>query len=142
MTPQQQAELRAQVRSNPACAEAFVARDLDVLAALLSAGRARPSSLDVGNGTIIATIGIEAGNALLDHISSDPNMRYVRPLLEQGRLKVGSPVAQDAIREFADAGVITQEAANKLCALGVEPDPLTPQDVAEALFNSDGTEKS
>lgn len=141
MTPEQQAELRAQARGNPAYAEALAVRDLDTLAALLSVGRTRPSSLEVGNGTIIATIGFEAGNSLLDHISSEPTMRYVKPLLDQGRLLVGSPVAQGAIRSFAAAGVISAEDADKLCALGQEPDPLSRLDVAEALFNPDGSEK-
>jgi hypothetical protein len=141
MTPEQQAELRAQARGNPAYANALAARDLDALAALLSVGRTRPSSLEVGNGTIIATIGFEAGNALLDHISSEPSMRYVKPLLDQGRLRVGSPVAQDAIMSFGSAGVISAQDADKLCALGLESDPVSRQDVAEALFNPDGTEK-
>lgn len=137
----QQAALRATARENPACAQAYADRDLNALAALLSAGRTRASLLEVGNGTIIATIGFEAGNTLLDHISTDPTMRYVKPLLDQGRLRVGSPVAQGAIQGFANAGVISQEDASKLCALGLEPDPLTPQDVADALFNTDGSEK-
>ena len=141
MTPEQQAELRAQARSNPACAEALAERDLDALAALLSVGRTRPSSLEVGNGTVIATIGFEAGNTLLDHISSELSMRYVKPLLDQGRLRVGSPVAQAAIRSFADAGVINTVDADRLCALGLESDPLSRHDVAEALFNPDGSEK-
>ena len=142
MSPEKQAELRAAVRANPACADALAVKDCQVIAALMSVGRIRPSGLEVGNGTILATIGIEAGNTLLDHISNDPDMRYVRPLLDQGRLKVGSPVAQGAIRSFAAGGVVSTEDADKLCALGMEPDPLTPQDVAEALFHPDGAEKS
>lgn len=141
MTPEQQAELRIQARSNPACAQALANRDLDALAAILSVGRTRPSVLEVGNGTIIEAIGIESGNRLLDHINSDASMRYVRPLLEQGRLKVGSPVAQGTIRAFATAGLINDDEADKLCALGLELAPLTRDQVAEALFNPDGSEK-
>ncbi|MFC5548190.1 hypothetical protein [Massilia aerilata] len=141
LTTDQQAGLRQAARATQAGMDALARKDCAALAALLSVGRTHPSATEVGNGTILATIGIDAGNSLLDHIGSDPSMRHVKPLLEQGRLKVGSPVAQGAIRAFATANVITQSQADALCALGVEPDPLTAQDVADALFNPDGTEK-
>lgn len=141
MSPEQQEELRAAVRANPACAAALATKDCAAIASLMSAGRTRASDVEVGNGTILEVIGIESGNRLLDTINSDPNMRYVKPLLEQGRLKVGSPVAQAAIQGFATAGVIEQADADNLCALGQMSDPLTAQEVAEALFNPDGSEK-
>jgi hypothetical protein len=141
LTADQQAALRAAARATPAGLDAVGRKDCHALAALLSLGRTRPSQTEIGNGTILETIGIASGNRLLDVINADPNMRYVRPLLEQGRLKVGSPVAQLAIRGFASAGVITSDEADKLCALGLEPDPLSVGDVGDAFFNPDGSEK-
>jgi len=142
MTPEQQVALRAAARANPACAKPLADKDLVELARILSTGRTRPTAREIGNGTVLEVLGIEAGNKLLDHIQADPAMRYVRPLLEQGRLKIGSPVAQAALQSYVQPGdVLTQSDADKLCALGGEPDPLTPQDVEEALFNPDGTEK-
>lgn len=142
MTPEQQADLRAAARANVACAQPLADRDLAELARVLSAGRTRPSSREIGNGTVLEVLGIEAGNRLLDHIQAAAELRYVKPLLEQGRLMIGSPVVQAALQSFVALGnVLTQADADKLCLLGLEPDPLTPQDVAQALFNSDGTEK-
>jgi hypothetical protein len=142
MTPEQQSILRAAARANVACAQPLADRDLVELARILSDGRTRPSSREIGNGTVLETLGIEAGNKLLDHIQSAPELRYVKPLLEQGRLMIGSPVVQAALQSFvALDNVLTQADADKLCALGREPDPLAPQDLAEALFNADGTEK-
>lgn len=141
MTPEQQAELRAQARANSACAQALADRDLDALAQILSVDRTRPTSCEIGNGIVLEVLGIDAGNKLLDHIATAPELRYVKPLLEQGRLTVGSPGVQAALRSFVPLGILTAPDADKLCALGVEPCPLTPQEVAEALYNPDGTEK-
>ena len=141
MTPEQQAQLRAQARANSACLAPLADRDIDALALILSSGRTRSSAREIGNGTVLKVIGIDAGNKLLDHIASAPELRYVKPLLEQGRLVVGSPVALAALQAFAAAGVLTQADADKLCALGIEADPVTPLQVAEALYNPDGTEK-
>jgi hypothetical protein len=142
MTPEQQAELRAQVHGDPACAQALANRDLDELARLLSAGRTRPAAREIGNGTILEVLGLEAGNKLLDHIAAAEELRHVRPLLEQGRLIIGAPLVQAALQSYVQLpDVITQADADKLCALGVEPAPLASWSVAEALYNPDGTEK-
>lgn len=141
LTADQQAALRAQVRSDPACAAPLAARDIDALTAILSAGRTRPSQTEIGNGTIIDTIGLTDGTALLDAIHAQPAYKYVIPLLEQGRLKVGSGVVREALVELVAGNVLTQSDADALYALGVEPDLLSRQDVCDALFNPDGTEK-
>ncbi|WP_290412138.1 hypothetical protein [Massilia sp. YIM B02763] len=142
MTPDQQEALRAQAHGDGACAAALAARDIDELARILSIGRTRQSPREIGNGTIIETLGIEAGNKLLDHIASDTDLRHVRPLLEQGRLIVGAPLVQAALQSYVQLpDVITQADADALCALGREPHALSPQDVADALYNPDGTLK-
>jgi len=142
MTPEQQAALRAQAHGNPACAQALADRDLDELARILSAGRTRPSAREIGNGTILEVLGIAAGNKLLDHIAAADELRHVRPLLEQGRLMIGAALVQGALQSYVRLpDIITQADADKLCALGTEPDPLTPQDVASALYNPDRTIK-
>ena len=141
MSPEQQAELRAQARANPDCAEPLARRDIEELARILSIGRTRQSAREIGNGTIIETLGIASGNRLLDHIAADDDLRHVRPLLYQGRLIVGAPLVQAALRSYVSLpDVLTQAEADKMCALGREPDPLTPLMVAEALYNPDGSE--
>jgi len=141
MTPEQQVQLRAAARANPACNKALAAKDCAALAALLSVDRTRPSATEIGYGTILEAIGIAAGNQLIDFIKGSPDLRHVVPLLEQGRLRIGSPVARAAVQSFVGAGTVSQADADVLCALGCEPDALTAQDVATALFHPDGTEK-
>jgi len=143
MTPEQQAALRAQAHGNPACAQALAARDLDELARILSVGRTRPSAREIGNGTILEVLGLAAGNKLLDHIAAQEDLRHVRPLLEQGRLIIGASLVQAALQAYVQLGdVITQANADKLCALGQDQDPLTPKQVADALYGPDVTEES
>jgi len=142
MTPEQQAALRAQAHGNPACDKALADRDIDELARILSIGRTRPSAREIGNGTILEVLGVDAGNRLLDHIAAADELRHVRPLLEQGRLMIGAALVQGALQAYVQLpGVITQANADKLCALGLEPDPLSRLDLEAALFNPDGTEK-
>ena len=142
MTEEQQAALRAQAHSDGACAAALAARDIDELARILSIGRTRPTAREIGNGTILEVLGVDAGNTLLDHIAAADELRHVRPLLDQGRLMIGAALVQGTLQSYVQLpDVISQADADKLCALGIEPDPLTPQDVAEALYNPDGTPK-
>jgi hypothetical protein len=140
MTPEQEAELRQAVRSNPDCADALAARDCDALAVLLSPGRMRANGREIGYGVILETIGIEAGNRLIDFIQAQPTLRHVVPLLANGWLSIGSPLAQGSLQSFVPAA-ISQADADALCALGIEPDPYTAQQVAAALYNPDGSEK-
>jgi len=141
MTPAQQAELRQAAHDRSDCAAALAAKDCEALAALLSAGRTCGNDREVGYGTILETIGIEAGNALIDFIQAQEGMRHVKPLLEQGRLRVGSALVQASLQAFVGAGAVSQANADALCALGLQPDPLTARQVAEALFHEDGSEK-
>ena len=119
-------------------AELIASRDHDAIAAAVNVGRTRASKTEIGNGTILETLGIAAGNALLDVINTVPDFRYVKPLIEQGRLVVGSALVQATIQSLVPA-VITQEQADALCALGVEADQVTEFDIRCALYAADGT---
>lgn len=140
MTPAQQAQLRQAAHERPDCAAALAAKDCEALAALLSEGRTCGNEREVGYGTIIETIGLEAGNQLIDFLKSAEPMRHVMPLLDQGRLRIGSPLVQSTLQSLV-GGRIDQADADALCALGLQPDPLTARQVAEALFHEDGSEK-
>ncbi len=140
MTPAQQTELRQAAHERPDCAAALAAKDCEALAVLLSAGRSCGNEREVGYGTIIETIGIESGNDLIDFLKAAPAMRHVVPLLDQGRLRIGAPLVQSTLQSFV-GGPIDQAEADALCALGLQPDPLTARQVAEALFHEDGSEK-
>lgn len=102
----------------------------DEIAAALSVDRVQLTATEIGNGTILAELGIDAGNQLLDAIYLTPAFKYVVPLLEQGRLDIGSPVTQAALDMLAVGGACTQADAEKLKALAVKPAPVTAHEVA------------
>eukprot|EP01034_Spumella_vulgaris_P041665 gene41665-51629_t len=131
--------LRDQVHADQRCAAALTAKDCAELARLMSVGRVRANSREIGNGTILEVLGLATGNEVLDLINSNADYRHVKPLIEQGRLLIGSPLAQITVQALVPA-VLTQAQADALCALGLEPHPYTAQELAEALFTPDGTE--
>lgn len=116
-------------------AELIASRDCQAIADIVNVGRVRNSKREIGYGTILETIGLTAGNALADEINSNPLFRYVKPLVEQGRLIAGSPLVAGALQVMVGSAKITQTEADALKALGLEDDPCTPQEVAEALYN-------
>lgn len=113
------------------------ARDDGAIVAILSAGRTRSRERLIGIGTVLETLGMEKGTALLSFIESQPTLKYVWKLIEASNLNVGSPLVSQSLDQFAQAGVLTQADADKLKALGIEPAPVTAQEVAKAL---EGTE--
>ncbi len=112
--------------------ELIAAREHGQIAALVSVGRTRPSTSTIGNGTVLEVLGLETGNALLDVIYAEPTFRHIRPLLEQGRLIVGAAIVRGAIQAMVPA-VLTQTDADKLLALGIEPDPVSVQAIVQAM---------
>lgn len=108
------------------------------IAVILSVGRVTTSYTEVGNGLILATIGLTSGNALLDYLATDATSRHVRPLLEQGRLDVSSALVRGALDSFATGGVITQAEANALKALAETPNPIHYNAVSDALNVAEG----
>ena len=121
------------------CSLALIAsRDFDAIAAAVSIDRTKPSTREIGNGTILEVLGLETGNALLDVINTAPDFRHVKPLVEQGRLTVGSPLVQATVQALVPMGVLTQPQADALCALGFDPDPVTALQVNQALVSDDG----
>lgn len=116
------------------CSQAMLAsRDFDAIAVAVSAGRTKPNAKEIGNGTILEVLGLTSGNALLDVVNTVPDFRYVKPLVEQGRLTVGSALVQATVQSLVPMGVLTQAQADALCALGFDPDPVTAQQVSDEL---------
>jgi len=98
----------------------------------------KPTTTEIGNGTILEVLGLELGTSVLDIINSIPTYKYVVPLLEQGRLSIGSEVAQSAVQAFVP-GLLAQEQADSLKKLGWQPNPISEFDVRCALYAVDGT---
>lgn len=115
------------------CSGALIkARQHGEIASVVSMGRTKPSTREIGNGTILETIGLQYGNAMLDVIYSAPDFRHVKPLLEQGRLIIGSPLVVATIQGMVP-GVMPQAVADRLLALAVEPAPVSVQEVIQAM---------
>ena len=123
--------LLAEIQSK-CSAELIASREHGAIASIVSLGRTRPSNREIGNGTILEMLGLDAGNAFLDIINTAPDFRHVKPLVEQGRLVVGSPLVQATVQSMAGT-VLTKEQADALCALGKDPDPVDIQDVIKAM---------
>lgn len=135
--------LRDDILANAACDAARTTKDCQSIADIMSANRTKRNTREIGNGTILETLGITTGNTLLDFLldsSPTSTFRHVKPLIEQGRLLIGSPLVQATVQSFVPA-VLTLAQADALCALGIDPNPYTVQEVADALFNPDGSSK-
>lgn len=112
--------------------ELVASKEHGQIAAVVSVGRTKPSGMEVGHGTVLEVLGLAAGNALLDALYGSPEFRHVRPLLEQGRLIISSPLVMGTLQAMVPA-VITQADADKLLALAVVPAPVSTQEVIAAM---------
>jgi hypothetical protein len=108
-------------------------RDDAEIVRLLSEGRTRSKERLIGIGTVLETLGMADGTAFLAFIESQPTLKYVWKLVEQSNLNIASPLVVQSLAGFVQAEVITQANADKLIAIGVEPDPVTFAQVAKAL---------
>ena len=121
-------------------AEVIASRDLQKIADIMSVGRTQNNGTVVGTGTILEVLGIAVGNALLDAIYANNTLKYVRPLIEQGRLSVGSPLVQATLNAYVPS-ILTQDQANLMFNVGRSPEIVSTQDVEEVLYNPDGSLK-
>lgn len=80
----------------------------------LSTERVEWVPTEIGTGTVIDTLGIQAGNAVLDVIKNAPDYRYVWALIEQGRLRLDWQSTRDNIAVLVGMGIMTQEQADLL----------------------------
>jgi hypothetical protein len=122
-------------------AELIASRDCHAIAEVVSEGRTKASGLTIGNGTIITAIGdLATANTLLDALHSDQRFKYVIPLLDQGRLIGSDPLVVATIQAFVPS-ILNQAQADKLIALCRVADPVSQGEVAEVLYNPDGSMK-
>lgn len=118
--------------------ETLQTHEVSEIAAQLNVGRTKLIPMEIGNGFILATIGLTSGNALLDVIYNTPDFRHVKPLLEQGRLEINSPLARGALDALVGV-CITQAEADALKSLAEVPDPVNESDVKKICWNDDGS---
>ena len=128
--------LRAEILA--ACSPELLAQhDTQAIAEAVSVDRVKRVPTEIGSGTILATIGLDAGNALLDAISGAEEYRHVKPLLEQGRLRVDSDLVRTTLDSLVPA-VLTAAQAKALKALAEQPDPVDEYSVRCIAWSDQG----
>lgn len=112
-------------------------RDDVAIAAALSVGRWRYRHTEAGFGTILSAIGPVDGAALLDTLAaikaSNRPLYWAWYLLERGVFDFGTAATQAQMDALVAAGVLSADNAEKLKALGVEPDPVSVAAVSDEL---------
>jgi hypothetical protein len=115
-----------------AIAPHLAARNDAKIAEILSASRTRLAPTKVGNLAVLKTLGIAAGNVLLDAIYLNATYRYVRPALESNNLDVSDPLVRATLDSLVPA-TITQVQADAIKNLALVPDPVTVDQVSAAI---------
>ena len=132
-------EIRAAIAADPAL-QALVP-DTAALAAALSVGRTRYVETNIGVGTIIEVLGLAAANPVLDALYAAPDYRHVKPLLDQGRLRLDAVAQAGMLQPLVTGGLLTQAQLDALVARAKEPAPVAEYDVRMAIYNDDGSLK-
>ena len=132
-------EIRAAIAADPAL-QALVP-DTQAIADALSVGRTRWKHTEVGVGTVIEVLGLAVANPVLDALYAAPDYRHVKPLLDQGRLRLDSVAQVGMLQPLVTGGLLTQAQLDALIARAKEPAPVAEYDVRMAIYNDDGSLK-
>jgi hypothetical protein len=137
--------LRDEIVARADCAAAVTARDIDTIAALISAGRMATQSRYVTARTVLADCGL-IGASILDSLEAaaagNSAVKWaVKFLGQDSGIDVGNPATQYMIGQLQAAGALTQAQADALKELALQPAPVTRAQVSAALYNADGTQK-
>ena len=132
-------EIRAAIAADPAL-QALVP-DTQAIAAALSVGRTRYVETQIGVGTIIEVLGLAAANPVLDALYASPDYRHVKPLLDQGRLRLDVVAQAGMLQPLVTGGLLTQAQLDALIARAKEAAPVDEYAVRMAIYNDDGSMK-
>lgn len=130
-------EIRAAIAADPAL-KALVP-DTQAIADALSVGRMRWKHTEIGVGTIIEVLGLAAANPVLDALYASPDYRHIKPLLEQGRLRLDAVAQAGMLQPLVTGGLLTQAQLDALIARAKEPAPVDEYAVRVAIYNDDGS---
>lgn len=139
--------LKEEILSRTDCADAVAARDLDAIAAILSAGR-----------TTMQRVAIEDVQAHLQSsglwwpikgVASNPQHPAYQAAVaivdvadaRYQRLDMTLPIIAQMLGGLVAAGVLPQSEMDALIAMSVIPAPVSRSEVEAALFNPDGSLK-
>lgn len=125
-------EIRDAIAASQELQELAAIRNDAAIAVILSVGRTKLTPTEVGVGTILEVLGLDLGNTLIDTINAAPQFRHIRPLLEQGRLRLDSALVQTTLQGLVPA-MLTQSQADALANRARIPDPIHVSLVSAAL---------
>lgn len=131
------ADIRLAIESEPAL-QALLP-NTQAIAVELSTRDTHKVPFEIGAGGILATLGLERGNALLDAIQSTPGFRHVWPMIEQGRLDLSSPLVELGLDALVQSEVISSSEMQQLLSLCLRPIEVSEDDVKRAIWNDDGS---
>lgn len=129
MTPQQ---ILDAIAASPELQALAAVRNDAAIASALSVGRTKLVPTEIGVGTILEILGLSVGNALIDAINNTADFRHIRPLLEQGRLRLDAALVQGTLQSLVPA-LLTQAQASALANYARKPDPVPVSSVSKAL---------
>lgn len=136
--------LRDEIIARADCVVPIAARDLDMITALVSAGRTSVQSRFVTARTVLAEV--SGGAALLDKMQSigttQPAVKYAMTFLNQeGGIDIGNPATQGMVDQLVAGAALTAAEGAALKGMANRPAPVTRAQVEAALFNPNGTAK-
>lgn len=133
--------------AHPDLAEAIAAKDCHELARILSIGRTKAAHVPLSDVQAklqstgawwaikpIAANAAHPANMAAIAVTDVANARYEN-------LDTTLPIVAQMFGALVQAGAMAQSVVDSIMELANVPDPLTAQDIAEALFNPDGTPK-
>ena len=113
-------------------AELIASRNHDAIAAAVNVGRTKVVQTLGGIGTVLETLGPDVGAALLDTLetiaTANSAVKWAFVLINRGELDFGSRATRDMIDLL-----IPGAAGTALKAVAEVPDPVTAQQVSDAL---------
>jgi len=113
--------------------------DAQAIAHELSGREFHKVPFEIGAGGILATLGLESGNALLDAVQSTPDFRHVWPMIEQGRLDLSSSLVEVGLGMLVQSEVISSSEMQQLLSLCLQPVDVSEDAVKRAIWNDDGS---
>lgn len=131
------ADIRLAIESEPAL-QALLP-NTQAIAVELSTRDTHKVPFEIGAGGILATLGLERGNVLLDAIQSTPGFRHVWPMIEQARLDLSSPLVEAGLDALVQSEVISSSEMQQLLSLCLRPIEVSEDDVKRAIWNDDGS---
>jgi hypothetical protein len=139
--------LREEILARPDCADAVAARDLDAIAALVSAGRTTSQRVPIED--VQANLQSSGLWWPIKAVAADPEhparAAAVAIIDVAGaryqRLDMTLPIIAQMLGGLVATGVMPQSAMDSMIAMSVIPAPVSRNEVEAALFNPDGSAK-